>query len=53
MNSQPMKAANAKQLRVRVLETYPNLKDHMDTLWPKNAKVALNKLKGEGHTHFI
>ena len=53
MNSQPLKAANAKTLRSKVLETYPYLEDHIDKLWPKKAKVMQLKIKGEAYATFI
>ena len=53
MNSQPIKATVGKTLRAKVIETYPNIEEHIDQIWPKKAKVFTLKFKGEAHLSFI
>ena len=47
MNSQPVKASAAKGIRQQVLDTYPNIAEYLDEIWPKKAKVFTLKFKGE------
>ena len=53
MNSQPLKASAAKGVRAKLVQTYPNIADHIDEIWPKKAAVFTLKLKGEAHMNFI
>ena len=53
MNSQPVKASAAKGIRAKVAETYPNIAEHLEELWPKKAKVLTLKFKGDNHLNFI
>jgi hypothetical protein len=41
-----LKTTQGKAIRNNILETYPNIKDYLDDLWPKKAAVMENKLKG-------
>ena len=53
MNSAPLKASIAKTLRAKVIETYPNIEEHIEEIWPKKAKVLTLKFKGENQYNFI
>ena len=39
MNSQPIKASQAKGLRAKIVEQMPNIEPFIDEIWPKKAKV--------------
>ena len=39
MNSKPLNAKAAKEMRAKVLTQYPNLEKDIDTLWPKKASI--------------
>ena len=53
MNSQPVKASQAKGIRSKIIEDYPNVEKYIDEFWPKSAKVLRYKFKGENLYTFI
>ena len=53
MNSAPLKASTAKALRQKFLETYPNIEEYAEEIWPKKGTVYQLKFKGENQYSFI
>ena len=53
MNSQPIKASQAKGLRAKIVEQMPGIEPFIDEIWPKKAKVYQNRFKGENTITFI
>ena len=53
MNSQPIKASVAKGMKQKIVEIYPNIEQHIDIIWPKNAKVLKMKFKGDNNVSFV
>ena len=53
MNSQPVKASQAKGIRNKLLEDFPQIATYADELWPKSAKVLKFKFKGDNTLSFI
>lgn len=52
LNSHPLKANVSKAIRVKLIETLPQIEEHLDEIWPKNAKVLQLKLKGDNTLAF-
>ena len=53
MNSQPVKASQAKGIRNQLIEDFPQVKEYIDELWPKTAKVLKYQFKGDNTLKFI
>ena len=53
MNSQPVKASQAKGIRNKLIEDFPDVVPYIDELWPKTAKVLKYKFKGDNTLSFV
>ena len=48
-----MKASQAKGIRNKLIEDFPNVQPYIDELWPKTSKVIKYKFKGDNTLSFI